>query len=1053
MSTTIDLDLSDSRMRIVKRLHADLIGPLQGSDEVLTSRPSDVYLSGILWPNCIGPDPEDNERLNSGKNDSENTSEDGEENVVAASSVHKPSVAGVSFCIIPSKQPSLTIQVGFGRYVEKLPDKKEEVTKWCRRDIFVSIDDLDPFCIKEPLDLADYLPSAKGAFLNIRMVKTGEVGLITVSLINKSTLPKDASRAEREANTFFQTSIKILPNPGTHLVPKPPRVGFDSGGEDHWDEQSNALLFRDVHEFAVGHICSAEWGSPHKSCNGVPEISYVSTTWIPSEIVLGVSSSGDELFTKLPEDVLDAGFISKASPKSLHWALNSLCDAYEDWIRTQEDQVINLSLKHTNIASRNLENCRTVLKRLRNSAGNICKNKQLRTAFQLANQAMLLQHGWDKEKAMHGPLKWRPFQLAFILLSAPSTAIKSHIDRSVMDLLWFPTGGGKTEAYLGLIAFIAFYRRLSRKKTEHSGVVAIMRYTLRLLTTQQFARSSAMILACEFIRKGGVGNSTKPKIYGDEPFSIGLWVGNGASPNKRSDAYDSLRGTIEQASPKQLANCPCCGEKLAWPIKDRSTPIQPFCENKICDLFGPLPVWTVDEDIYERKPTLLVGTIDKFALIVRKPEINKLFSCLEGDPPDLILQDELHLISGPLGTITGLYETAIDLMFSPQGYRPKIIGSTATIRRASEQVKDLFDRTVCQFPPPGINEENSGFAKKKTESDGRRYLGITTAGRSAKFVLQSVAASLMQSVHAELDSLKEKDPYQTLVEYFNSLKELGGALVLMQDDVYDTISIIAEARNETPRRVNIVEELTSRRTQEEILKMLSKLAIPAGKPGCVDTVLATNMVSVGVDIPRLGLMVVNGQPKTTAEYIQSTSRVGRGQVSGLVVTILNNSKARDRSHFETFRGWHEALYRDIEATSVTPFASRARDRALHAALVAAVRHLVPEMLDSPASAENHKAEIIKLIDRIVERAERIDPEEADVRSELIEKYNQWVSMVPISYWDDFRPQHSLLQSAEKFARNVALGRSQVAAWPTLNSMRDVEAGTPFKLIEVLKKKQ
>ena len=210
------------------------------------------------------------------------------------------------------------------------------------------------------------------------------------------------------------------------------------------------------------------------------------------------------------------------------------------------------------------------------------------------------------------------------------------------------------------------------------------------------------------------------------------------------------------------------------------------------------------------------------------------------------------------------------------------------------------------------------------------------------------------------------------------------------------------------------------------------------------------MVSVGVDIPRLGLMLVNGQPKTTAEYIQSTSRVGRGRVSGLVVTILNNAKARDRSHFETFRGWHGALYRDVEATSVTPFASRARDRALHAALVAAVRHLVPGMLDSPASAEVHEAEIMSLIDEIVERAKRIDPEETEVRDELVNRYDQWVAMAPPHYWNDYRPRRSLLQSAERHARDVALGRMPGVAWPTLNSMRNVEAGTPFRLAPALR---
>src|SRR6201999_1073489 len=153
----------------------------------------------------------------------------------------------------------------------------------------------------------------------------------------------------------------------------------------------------------------------------------------------------------------------------------------------------------------------------------------------------------------------------------------------------------------------------------------------------------------------------------------------------------------------------------------------------------------------------------------------------------------------------------------------------------------------------------------------------------------------------------------------------------------------------------------------------------------LDVVLATNMLSVGVDIPRLGLMLVNGQPKTMAEYIQATSRVGRGAVAGLVVPVLNSAKPRDRSHFETFRTWHSTLYREVEATSVTPFASRARDRALHAVLVAVVRHLVANRLNSPVLDDVSIASAEELIKQVANRARRVDPFETDVETELQER--------------------------------------------------------------------
>jgi ATP-dependent helicase YprA (DUF1998 family) len=411
----------------------------------------------------------------------------------------------------------------------------------------------------------------------------------------------------------------------------------------------------------------------------------------------------------------------------------------------------------------------------------------------------------------------------------------------------------------------------------------------------------------------------------------------------------------------------------------------------------------------------------------------------------------LHLISGPLGTLTGLYEAAIDAIISEGRVRPKIIGSTATIRRAPDQVLALFDRSTCQFPPAAIDHDDSGFAVTDHKRPGRLYAGLASAGRSAKFTLQATAASLLQSVGAAFDSDDVRDHYWTLVTYFNSLRELGGSLVLMQDDVRDSIASLSHVRgNETARDPKNIEELTSRRTQEEVRDMLNLLEVGAGNDSAVDAVLATNMLSVGVDISRLGLMLVYGQPKGVAEYIQTTSRVGRGNVAGLVVTVLNSAKARDRSHFETFRSWHSTLYRDVEATSVTPFASRARDRALHAVLVATVRHLVPGMQSKPFVSASAEAAARQLISLLAERAKRIDEREEAVEDELNEKLALWMGRSLNAYWNDWRPKDSLLQSAERAAARRALGRAPGEAWPTMNNMRNVEVGTRFRLADRLK---
>lgn len=1025
---------------IVRRLEADLVGP-QSEDEELSSRPTDVYLTGILWPYSYGSDAEDDDRLGAAGAPEGPEGTDPEADVVPASSVQKPAVMGISFALRGIGN-EISVSCRFARYKLQTVDERK---LWKRVGIEISSLPVDCRPGQREIDLGQHDSGADGAVLHVRIVATAEGRIGTVSFINKSDAGE--SRDDSEQRTFFQTHLEISPGDGLVLVPRPSRDAAD--GLDR-DDASNDLLFRDVFEFASGHTCSAVWSEPAFSTDECGFVEHVATTWLPTQTVKDVSSEGHSVFRRLAEQGvnLEASALASASGPELRDTLSRFVDAYSDWIGKEEGRLPKLAERYRDVATSNLADCRSVRDRMAAAIAAL-EDPRIRRAFQLANHAMDVQFAWSVGPS--GPkLRWRPFQLGFLLLSMCSTVDETHVDRRTLDLLWFPTGGGKTEAYLALIAFTAFYSRLCDPEQRNEGVVAVMRYTLRLLTTQQFARASAMLLACEAIRTGRIASPGNRDELGTRPFSIGLWVGGDATPNSRSISYQALQGARECPSPAQVAACPSCTKKLRWRQEQPRDAVTAECLTSGCVLNGPLPIWTVDEDIYHERPTLLLGTVDKFAQIVRRPEVNHLFAIHEGAPPTLIIQDELHLISGPLGTLAGLYEVALDIMFSRDGVPPKVIGSTATIRRATEQVRDLFDRSACQFPPPALDHTDSGFAVLDEKSDGRRYLGVTTAGRSAKFALQAVAASLLQSV-AALQDPKEANNYSTLLAYFNSLRELGGALVLMQDDVTDSIDLFADRRGEDSREVRIVEELTSRRTQEEIVEMLSSLEIPKDAPGSIDVVLATNMVSVGVDISRLGVMLVNGQPKTIAEYIQSTSRVGRGKVRGLVVSILNNSKARDRSHFETFFGWHQRLYRDVEATSVTPFASRARDRALHAALVAAIRHLVPGMLDRPDLANAPENEIDAVVEVILERAKRVDPEEVGLKRELDALIEKWRATGATRYWDDYRPKQALLQSAERVAKLRALGRQPGQAWPTMNSMRNVEASSPFRLANRLKR--
>jgi hypothetical protein len=1054
------------RKTILERLERDLVGPL-ADDETLTSRPADVYLTGILWPRESRMSEEEDERLGAGSGDDDNGGPAGEEEEVPLAGLSRPCAAGLSFAVATEGgSPTVKVTVRCGTYASKEatakgegPGKVRPLLEWVRRQHLLEI---DPIRCDQPVGKLDLTAPPAGVVcsaltahgipekleLYVRTTEWKSGRLVTVTLINAAKPDDTDGRNGIERATLFQVSLEVKPGPGTRLIARPARKAIVDK-----EDASAALLYRHAREFAAGHTCSASWEAERNA----EQASLVSTTWLPRAVVPAVNPRGHELFSVLSSgqsQPLSAEWLASASDAALGSALMRLVDAYREWITLREKELPGLTAELRSAAEANLAECRKTADRMQEGLERISGTPQAALAFRLANRAMLMQHSWDREKHKSGPLTWRPFQLGFFLLSVASLSDRDHPDRGTMDLLWFPTGGGKTEAYLALIAFLAFHRRLTAVGGPEAGtgVAALMRYTLRLLTTQQFSRAAAMVLACEALRRRKAYGVPKGVELGSTPFSIGLWVGGDATPNKFEDAQAALSGVADVASPKQLLACPACGATLRWQARPQLRSIHASCPTPTCDLYDPelpLPVWTVDEDVYRKRPTLLIGTVDKFAQIVRRKEVNEMFAVGTGLPPDLVIQDELHLISGPLGTVTGLYEAAIDRLFTRAGRRPKIIGSTATIRRASDQVGALFNRATCQFPPPGLSSSDSGFAVEDLDAPGRLYAAVTTAGRSAKFSLQATSASLLQSAHAAFPSPDTADPYWTLVAYFNSLRELGGALVLMQDDVADTVGMYATRRGEQARQVKVVEELTSRLSQTEVRGMLDALATKAVEDGALDAVLASNMLSVGVDVPRLGLMVVNGQPKGIAEYIQATSRVGRRH-PGLVVTVLNNAKARDRSHYETFPTWHSTLYRDVEATSVTPFASRARDRALHAVLVAMVRHLVPGMLDRPDLSAADSADLEAIITELVARAKAVDDSEKDIEAELKERLEQWRTRAPQTYWNDRKPRQSLLQSAERAATMRALGRSPGEAWATLNNMRNVEPSAPFRLAERLR---
>ena len=846
--------------------------------------------------------------------------------------------------------------------------------------------------------------------------------LVTFTLINRRV---SENKAPENSSCFFQCGFSVRePNGKPCFLKYPERFG---DGDD-LEEKSLRLLYLHHGTFAVGHGCAPEWIKEEDQraslirTEVLPtyEIKPILPKWIPGLKLLMTDLIGDDV-------------------NSCIRLCQSLTDEYEAWISEKEAEIATLSnlspeidqeLKET--ARRHMENCRECLRRMRKGLILLERDSNSALAFRLMNEAMFKQsvhykistediRKWVKnggnlelERPFQEPdyndsqweRHWYPFQLAFILMNLTSIADPECSERKIVDVIWFPTGGGKTEAYLGLSAFSMFLRRL--RNPSHAGTSILMRYTLRLLTTQQFQRAASLICACENIRR------KKSNLLGPEPFSIGLWVGGEVTPNTEKNAVNAFQyfRSTHGANKFILLSCPWCGAAMGRQQDGKKSPVKGYrqlshpnrvrhiCEDPNCDFNSqdqPLPVAVIDEHIYVSPPTLVIGTVDKFAMLAFQPSARHLFGIdTPYPPPELIIQDELHLISGPLGSMVGHYETVIDALctreYNGKRIPAKIIASTATITRAENQVQGLYGKQAFLFPPQALKAGDSFFAEERANETGRLYLGVFGSALTSHVTAQvrSIAALLQAPKLVEAIDPEIIDPYWTVMGYFNSLRELGHAATLIRADIreylnamWDRMGIRLDMKESgTPdlrRFINRDVELTSRVQSSEIpdiLRRLFKNFDGSISSEAIDVCFATNMIQVGLDIPRLSLMTIIGQPKTTAEYIQASSRVGRSiDRPGLVVVNYNPFKPRDRSHYEQFRSYHHAIYKNVEPTSVTAFSAPVCDRALHAIIIILCRFWGDDILrKSPDIPPNQE-----LVDRIKatirSRVEAIDSDE------------------------------------------------------------------------------
>ena len=1130
------------REEIVARAVGDLLGPAGGrEEEIAESNVRDRYLVGTLSPSGEELDAEEQDQLgDAGPTDDQDGRPDEES---AGRSALLPSSLGMTFCVDGATE-ALSVTARWGRYIRQKSEiqvneeTEEPLPVWKRVPVETTS---SPISLKEgPIEKWAPYPETPEVVVRGLVRRTARDWVVTLFLVNGQKKPARGSRGQ---DTFwlFQAELEVTDAAGAPVFTQRQLDQRGSGRDRHpMEERVTEMLYRDFAEFAVGHGVGVHWEeAPQDPSRAVR----IQTTAIPRYDVPNTTPPSIDEIPALRSAELDMKVIAELPAEELAPKLLPLVDAYADWIRETGQGVEQPERRlgpYKEEAAAALAGCRAAESRIRQGIELLERDEKAAEAFRFANRAMWLQRTHTKlsEAKRRGeevPFEevdlpknrlWYPFQLAFILLNLPSTTDLHHPDRSgessaVADLLWYPTGGGKTETYLGLSAYVMALRRLQgavEGRSGEFGVAVLMRYTLRLLTLQQFQRATALICACEHIRRQAL-DAGDPR-WGENPYRIGLWVGRSVTPNTTEQSHEAVQQAhgdtfhkpgsagARTGSPFQLVSCPWCGSSIE-PGRDlvvekyesgRGRTLH-YCGDRLgrC-LFSRsrspkegLPVVVVDEEIYRNLPALIISTVDKFAQMPWNGAVATLFGQVSGRcerhgfrspelkdsdshpktkngayppartmefgllrPPDLIIQDELHLISGPLGTLVGLYETALDRLASWRVggslVRPKLIASTATIRRAPEQILSLFRRGVAVFPPQGLDVRDNFFSRQRepsAEVPGRLYLGICAQGRRLKAALIRTYTAFMSAAQALYDECgTNADPWMTAIGYFNSMRELGGMRRLVDDDISSRLKKM-DRRGLAVRRIQptAVEELTSRKSSTDIPSTLDRLEVPfggaAGKPGGgrspYDVVLATNMVSVGVDVQRLGLMLVCGQPKTTAEYIQATSRVGRRH-PGLVVTVYNWARPRDLSHYEQFEHYHATFYKHVEALSVTPFAARALDRGLFSVLVSAIRLGSLEFNPNPAASavELSHPLIQEAVKTIKDRAHAVTQrsEVADVvRRTLESRLDSWSAEVartssarPLGYRDT--------KDAKGLLKSPGAGPWDEFTCP--NSMRDVE---------------
>jgi len=912
---------------------------------------------------------------------------------------YRPRSLAVSFLLNPGAETPIDVTVDGGRYEPlEFVVAGGAASFWRRRPVSSSVS----FPANNPeavtADLTDGTITMRvGAVYRPHPAGT----IVTVYVVNQT--PAGADLRAVSGACLFQARLTVRTAVGA-VTDYPTQVVLD--GED----RSLQLLYHRNPVQAVGHGCNARTATNENATVIVGE-------HFPVEVVRSpVPDAVDANDNLLAVDMDGLG----AWEGSAQAEVDALLAAYDRWISRRRAEIATLPERLRDAAHRHLEVCVQFHADAIDGWGLARTDPDVNQVLRWTSEAMANQRrAYDADTRpliIEGnrvvgaegdsphvagatkPARWRAFQIAFLLASLPAVANNDDPRAQVVDIIWMPTGGGKTEAYQAVAAFTMLWRRLHQVRAGtagRQGATVLMRYTLRLLTAQQLQRAAALICALERIR------IAHPAELGDtRKFTIGAWLGRRSTPNDWSGARIALRDWRADATKRGflLTRCPWCaaaiGRRPGAGAKDidgyKTTPapgstesrVMAYCPDPACPFNDAkqaaagakphgLPVYEADTDLYCQPPTFVVGTIDKFAQLSWRADPAQFFGLdggrRFGPGPALLIQDELHLISGPLGSLDALYEPVVeDLCARDGGARPRIIAATATTRRYVEQIAALYGRDRTRLiPPPGLDAADNFFSRTNLAAPGKVFVGICAPGFGRAQEAQIRVLAALGHAGGSLDVAgHHPDPWWTNLCFFSSRRSLGLVQSLCQTHLrshtwrlHNATGVDAGPRRASgtrlaQRAMTARVELTAQATAD-VSATMERLNVPYDKRGCADLCFATSMIEVGVDIDRLGLLTMFGQPKSASQYIQVAGRVGRDErdAPGVVFVVLSPYNNRDRSHFEQFSTFHRRLYASVEPVSITPFTPAALDRGLAGSVTAWLRQAVNP--PTPAAAVNH----------------------------------------------------------------------------------------------------